>query len=91
MNLTAGSGVGYAILAIANLVLGQLAIEMGAGRVPVPAEFQWLVPLAMAALNGVAMFLRGGRADRALVVAVASPPVADPAPVVDDVADRAPG
>jgi hypothetical protein len=37
-------------LAVLGAVLGQFAIELGAGRVPVPAGYNWLIPIANAGL-----------------------------------------
>jgi len=37
-------------LAVLGAVLGQVAIELGAGRVPVPAGYAWLIPIANAGL-----------------------------------------
>ena len=38
-------------------VLGQLAIELGAGWVPVPAEMAWLVPIVNAGLVSLVAYL----------------------------------
>lgn len=37
-------------LAVLGAVLGQFAIELGAGRVPVPASWAWVIPIANAGL-----------------------------------------
>lgn len=46
-----------AALAVLAAVLGQLAIELGAGRVPVPAELAWLVPIVNAGLVTLVAYL----------------------------------
>lgn len=40
----------YILLSCANAVLAQLAIELGRGQVPIPAGYEWTVPLLSAAL-----------------------------------------
>lgn len=40
---------GHLVAALAA-VLGQLAVELGAGQVPVPPEVAWLVPIVNAGL-----------------------------------------
>lgn len=49
--------LGYGVLVVANAVLAQLAIELGAGRVPVPPEAQWAVPVVIAALTALTALL----------------------------------
>lgn len=54
----------YYALVILNLALGAFAIQLGAGKVPIPAEWQWAVPVLLAVVNGIAMFLpKLGRED----------------------------
>ena len=38
------------LLAVFGAVVGQFAVELGAGRVPVPAGYIWLVPIVNAGL-----------------------------------------
>lgn len=47
----------YAALAILNLMIGALLVEIGKGTVPIPEQWQWAVPVLLAALNGLALFL----------------------------------
>ncbi len=42
--------VAMVLLAVLGAVVGQFAIELGAGRVPVPAAYLWLVPIVNAGL-----------------------------------------
>jgi len=46
-----------ALAAVAGATLGQLAVELGAGRVPVPAELTWLVPIVNAGLVTLVAYL----------------------------------
>lgn len=48
---------GYGALIIINMACAALAIEVGAGRAPIPAEWQWLVPVIVAVLTGLTMLL----------------------------------
>jgi hypothetical protein len=47
----------YAALAVLNLVIGALILQIGKGAVPIPESWQWIVPVILAALNGIALFL----------------------------------
>lgn len=47
----------YASLVVMNLIIGALLIEIGRGTVPIPPNLQWTVPILVAALNGIALFL----------------------------------
>jgi hypothetical protein len=38
------------MLAVLGAVVGQFAIELGAGRVPIPATWSWAVPILNAGL-----------------------------------------
>jgi len=49
--------VSYGTLAVLNLMLTAFAVELGAGRVPIPAEAQWVVPVLVAGLTGATMLL----------------------------------
>lgn len=42
---------------ILSFVLTAFAIELGKGTVPIPAEYQWLVPIINAAVTGALIFL----------------------------------
>jgi hypothetical protein len=58
-----------AVMAIVGAMAGQLAVELGAGRVPVPAGYLWLVPIAVSGLVTLGLYLpspasRGGKMDR---------------------------
>ena len=44
-------------LAVLAAVLGQLAIELGAGRVPVPGELTWPAPIVNAGLVTLVAYL----------------------------------
>ena len=47
----------YAALVVMNLVIGAVILEVGKGTVPIPEAYQWTVPIILAALNGVSLFL----------------------------------
>lgn len=47
----------YGGLMVANAVLCQLAIELGAGRVPLPESWQWVVPILSAGLVALTSLL----------------------------------
>ncbi len=47
----------YAALCVMNLVIGAVILEIGRGTVPIPKEYEWTVPIILAALNGIALFL----------------------------------
>lgn len=47
----------YALAVIANFVLTSFAIQLGAGRVPIPEAWEWITPLISAAVTGALMFL----------------------------------
>lgn len=51
------SRVLYALAVVANFVLTAFAIQLGGGRVPISADWQWAVPLITAAVTGAMMFL----------------------------------
>lgn len=56
----------YALAVIANFVLTAFAIQLGAGKVPIPEASQWTVPLISAAVTAALMFLpRAGAEDLA--------------------------
>jgi len=44
-------------LAVFGAVIGQFAIELGAGRVPLPAAYLWLVPILNAGLVVLVAYL----------------------------------
>lgn len=44
-------------LAVFGAVMGQFAIELGAGHVPIPEAFQWTVPILNAGLVVLVSFL----------------------------------
>jgi hypothetical protein len=45
------------VLAVLGAVVGQFAVELGAGRVPIPAEWAWTVPIAVAGLVTLGLYL----------------------------------
>lgn len=47
----------YALAMIANFVLTAFAIQLGAGKVPIPPGWEWTIPLIAAAVTGAMMFL----------------------------------
>lgn len=49
----AGAGVGAAITVVFTYVMQQFAIELGAGHVPIPEQWQWTVPILTALIAGV--------------------------------------
>lgn len=51
------AAIGGALIVIVFYTLQQFAIELGAGHVPIPAEYQWTVPIATALITGVASTL----------------------------------
>lgn len=56
--------IGYGGLMIVNAAVTQLAISLGEGKVPLPVEWQWLVPTLVAALTALTALLpslKGGR------------------------------
>jgi len=46
-----------ASLVIMNLVIGAIILEIGKGTVPIPDHLEWTVPIILAALNGISLFL----------------------------------
>lgn len=56
----------YGLLTVLNAGLAQFALELGAGNVPVPPEWRWVVPIAVAALtSATALLPRMGKSDGA--------------------------
>lgn len=54
----------YAALIVAAAMVGQFAIELGAGRVPIPESMAWAVPILLAGLQALGAFLpRPGQMD----------------------------
>ena len=51
------AGILYGALIVLNAVFAQLAVELGAGRVPLPAGLVWLVPIVVAGLTSLTMLL----------------------------------
>lgn len=47
----------YGALIVAQAMASQLAIEIGAGRVPVPERWQWMLPVAQAGLMAISLLL----------------------------------
>ncbi len=47
----------YAILVVLNLMISALLLETGRGNVPFPQGLQWAVPVLVAGLTGVTLFL----------------------------------
>ena len=45
------------VLAVLGAMVGQFAVELGAGRVPVPAGWAWTVPIAVAGLVTLGLYL----------------------------------
>ena len=59
----------YITLVLLNLALGAFALQLGAGKVPIPADWQWTVPIIMAVVTGAGMFLpKAGREDISALV-----------------------
>ena len=61
--------VAYGGLAVLNAGLAALAVQLGAGKVPVPVGLEWAAPIAIAMLTTVTVLLPGvdalgGRARR---------------------------
>ncbi len=57
MSNPAFSRVTYMALVVANLVVGALILEIGRGSVPIPETLKWTIPILLALLNGVSLFL----------------------------------
>ncbi len=56
--------IAYAALIVASSMVGQFAIELGAGAVPIPTGWEWLVPIILAGLQALGAFLpRPGQMD----------------------------
>lgn len=54
----------YAALIIGAAMIGQFAVELGAGRVPIPDSMAWAVPILLAGLQALGAFLpRPGQMD----------------------------
>ena len=51
------AGIVYGALIVLNAVLTQIAVELGAGRVPLPSGLVWLVPIVVAGLTSLTMLL----------------------------------
>jgi hypothetical protein len=51
------SRVLQASLVVMNLIIGALILEIGKGTVPIPDDLTWIVPIVLAALNGISLFL----------------------------------
>ncbi len=49
--------IAYGLLAVANAVLTQLAVELGKGTVPIPASWAWAVPILGAGIVALTMLL----------------------------------
>lgn len=47
-----GAGIGAALTVVLVFVLQQFSIELGAGHVPIPDAYRWLVPILGAAIAG---------------------------------------
>lgn len=47
----------YGGLAVLNLALNALSIQLGAGNVPIPSSLDWTVPILSAVLVGVTTLL----------------------------------
>ena len=45
------------LIAVFAAVVGQFAVELGAGRVPIPAAYLWVVPIANAGLVTLVAYL----------------------------------
>lgn len=48
-----GAGIGAALTIVLVYVMQQVAIELGAGHVPIPDEWRWTVPILTALIAGV--------------------------------------
>lgn len=46
----------YIAAIVFSYALSQFAIELGKGTVPIPPEWQWVVPILNAAITGALMF-----------------------------------
>lgn len=69
MTTAVNNRLSYAGLVVLNLVIGALLVQIGNGSVPISKDWQWVVPILLALLNGVAMFLpRVGHEDVAQLV-----------------------
>lgn len=54
----------YALLIVGAAMIGQFAVELGAGRVPIPDSWSWCVPILLAGLQALGAFLpRPGQMD----------------------------
>jgi len=49
----AGAGMGAAATIVLVFVMQQVAIELGAGHIPIPDEWRWTVPILTALCAGV--------------------------------------
>ena len=47
----------YGVLVVVNMGLAQFAVELGAGNVPIPMEWRWVVPIAVAMLTATTALL----------------------------------
>jgi hypothetical protein len=57
MTNPAVSRVLQASLVVMNLVIGAVILEIGKGTIPIPDDLKWTVPIILAALNGISLFL----------------------------------
>lgn len=81
MNQSNATLIGYSTLAILNAILMQFAVELGAGRVPIPDAWRWAVPIASAGLVALTALLPRLRAGDTAPVARVDVNVGTPAEV----------
>lgn len=57
MSAATRSRVLYAVGVIANFALTAFAVQLGAGKIPIPEAWSWVVPILAAIVTGAMMFL----------------------------------
>lgn len=55
--MTSMNGAAYATLAVLSALLTAFAVQLGAGKVPIPDDWQWVVPILSAGLVAVTSLL----------------------------------
>lgn len=55
--MAVGHGLAYAVLVILNAGLVVFAQQLATGAVPLPQEWQWVVPIAVAMVTALAALL----------------------------------
>ena len=48
-----GAAIGGVITLIVSAVIGAFNMQLGAGKVPIPVEWQWCVPIAGAGITAL--------------------------------------